>query len=102
MWLLIEVCGEQETFDLVGLLLMIRINYHHQLIMNKRRIPCLDDYLDRTNLLLWPRFKVSTPVRQDTCLTVLITFRGISRQLNCPASDLPDKKPPVVVPSFCR
>ncbi|KAK9908133.1 hypothetical protein WJX75_003087 [Coccomyxa subellipsoidea] len=48
----------QETFDLVGLLLMIRINYHHQLIMNKRRIPCLDDYLDRTNLLLWPRFKV--------------------------------------------
>lgn len=49
----------QETFDLVGLLLMIRINYHHQLIMNKRRIPCLDDYLDRTNLLLWPRFKVN-------------------------------------------
>ena len=26
--------------------------------MNKRRIPSLDDYLDRTNLLLWPRFKV--------------------------------------------
>ena len=51
-------CGPQETHDLVGLLLMIRINYHHQLIMNKRRIPCLDDYLDRTNLLLWPRFKV--------------------------------------------
>lgn len=49
----------QEMYDLVGLLLMIRINYHHQLIMNKRRIPCLDDYLDRTNLLLWPRFKVT-------------------------------------------
>ena len=48
----------QEMYDLVGLLLMIRINYHHQLIMNKRRIPCLDDYLDRINLLLWPRFKV--------------------------------------------
>ncbi len=48
----------QETHDLVGLLLMIRINYHHQLIMNKRRIPCLDHYLDRINLLLWPRFKV--------------------------------------------
>ena len=48
----------QETFDLVGLLLMIRVNYHHQLLMAKRRIPCLDDYLDRINLLLWPRFKV--------------------------------------------
>ena len=48
----------QECYDLVALLLMIRMNYHHQLIMNKRRIPCLDDYLDRVNLLLWPRFKV--------------------------------------------
>ena len=38
---------------------MIRINYHHQLIMNKRRIPCLDGYLDRINLTLWPRFKAS-------------------------------------------
>ena len=49
----------QECYDLVALLLMIRMNYHHQLIMNKRRIPCLDDYLDRVNLLLWPRFKVA-------------------------------------------
>ena len=48
----------QETWDILCLLLMIRINYHHQLIMNKRRIPCLDDYLDRINLALWPRFKV--------------------------------------------
>ncbi|DBA84296.1 TPA: hypothetical protein ACH3X2_006350 [Trebouxia sp. C0005] len=46
-----------ETWDILCLLVMIRINYHHQLIMNKRRIPCLDDYLDRINLTLWPRFK---------------------------------------------
>jgi vacuolar protein sorting-associated protein 52 len=45
-------------YDMVGLLLMIRINYQHRLLMNKRRIPCLDDYLDRVNLQLWPRFKV--------------------------------------------
>ena len=49
----------QEMHDLVGLLLMIRINGAHQLIMNKRRVPCLDGYLDRVNLLLWPRFKVA-------------------------------------------
>lgn len=65
---------EQETYDLVGLLLMIRINYHHQLIMNKRRIPCLDDYLDRTNLLLWPRFKVRNVL--SACLyTISCTHR---------------------------
>ena len=68
-----EAITRQETFDLVGLLLMIRVNYHHQLLMAKRRIPCLDDYLDRTNLLLWPRFKVSAmrlhllPATSATC-----------------------------------
>ncbi len=53
-----DVVSVQETWDILCLLVMIRINYHHQLIMNKRRIPCLDDYLDRINLTLWPRFKV--------------------------------------------
>ena len=50
----------QETYDPVGLLLMIRINHSHQLIMNRRRVPCLEGYLDRINLMLWPRFKVWT------------------------------------------
>lgn len=52
---------------MVGLLLMIRINYQHRLLMNKRRIPCLDDYLDRVNLQLWPRFKV--PAKADMLLS---------------------------------
>ena len=57
----------QETWDILCLLLMIRINYHHQLIMNKRRIPCLDDYLDRINLTLWPRFKVCSTAHKFIC-----------------------------------
>lgn len=44
-------------YDMVGLLLMVRINYQHRLLMNKRRVPALDGYLDRLNLTLWPRFK---------------------------------------------
>lgn len=79
-----EAILPQETFDLVGLLLMIRVNYHHQLLMAKRRIPCLDDYLDRINLLLWPRFKVSAmratccqpPVRFAPRSTKLAAFAG--------------------------
>ncbi|GMP63026.1 hypothetical protein CsSME_00024880 [Camellia sinensis var. sinensis] len=29
-----------------------------QIIMSRRRIPCLDSYLDKINIALWPRFKM--------------------------------------------
>ncbi|MCD9646223.1 Vacuolar protein sorting-associated protein 52 [Datura stramonium] len=29
-----------------------------QLVMSRRRIPCLDSYLDKVNIALWPRFKI--------------------------------------------
>lgn len=48
----------QDLYDIVAILLMIRVNQEHRLIMAKRRVPCLDDYLDRIHILLWPRFKV--------------------------------------------
>lgn len=48
----------QDNWDMLSVLLMIRINHAQRQLMNKRRIPCLDDYLDRVQLMLWPRFKV--------------------------------------------
>lgn len=48
----------QDLHDIICIMLMIRINHEHRKIMTKRRVPCLDDYLDRLHLLLWPRFKV--------------------------------------------
>ena len=53
-----SVVSLQASHDMIGLLLMIRINYQHRLIMSNRRVPALDGYLDRVNLALWPRFKV--------------------------------------------
>lgn len=47
-----------NCFDAIGLMLMIRIIHQHQLIMSRRGIPCLDSYLDKVNISLWPRFKV--------------------------------------------
>ena len=35
----------------------IRVNREHQMVMSRRRAPCLDVYLDKVSLLLWPRFK---------------------------------------------
>nr|XP_043606974.1 vacuolar protein sorting-associated protein 52 A [Erigeron canadensis]XP_043606975.1 vacuolar protein sorting-associated protein 52 A [Erigeron canadensis] len=47
-----------NCFDAIGIMLMIRITHQHQLIMSRRRIPCLDSYLDKVNISLWPRFKM--------------------------------------------
>ncbi|CAA7405494.1 unnamed protein product [Spirodela intermedia] len=47
-----------NSFDGNGLMLMILIIHQHQLIMSRRRIPCLDSYLDKVNISLWPRFKM--------------------------------------------
>ncbi|GMI83044.1 ARABIDOPSIS THALIANA VPS52 HOMOLOG, POKY POLLEN TUBE, T-DNA TRANSMISSION DEFECT 8 [Hibiscus trionum] len=47
-----------NCYDAIGLMLMIRIVHQHQLIMSRRRIPCLDSYLDKVNIALWPRFKM--------------------------------------------
>ncbi|KAL2619828.1 hypothetical protein R1flu_000033 [Riccia fluitans] len=47
-----------NSFDGIGLMLMVRLTYHHQLVMSRRRVPCLDSYFDKLNLLIWPRFKL--------------------------------------------
>ncbi|XP_078433603.1 vps52 / Sac2 family [Wolffia australiana] len=47
-----------NCFDANGLMLMILIIHQHQLIMSRRRIPCLDSFLDKVNISLWPRFKM--------------------------------------------
>ncbi|XP_020574355.1 vacuolar protein sorting-associated protein 52 A-like [Phalaenopsis equestris] len=47
-----------NCFDAIGIMLMIRIVHQHKLIMFRRRIPCLDSYLDKVNISLWPRFKM--------------------------------------------
>ncbi|KAJ8448023.1 hypothetical protein Cgig2_028899 [Carnegiea gigantea] len=47
-----------NSFDAIGLMLMIRLTHQHQLTMSRRRIPCLDPYLDKVNITLWPHFKM--------------------------------------------
>jgi hypothetical protein len=46
-----------NNYDAVGLLLCIRVTYQNLRIVQKRRIPCLDPYLNAINMLLWPRFQ---------------------------------------------
>lgn len=43
---------------MLAVLLMIRLNGQHRALMAARRLPCLDNFHDRVDLALWPRFKV--------------------------------------------
>lgn len=45
-----------QLFDPVGLLIMVRLTHQQQLVMTRRRIPCLDSYFDKVVMLLYPRF----------------------------------------------
>ncbi|KAF3452337.1 hypothetical protein FNV43_RR02770 [Rhamnella rubrinervis] len=47
-----------NCYDAICLMLMILIIRQHQLVMSRRRVPCLDSYLDKVNIALWPRFKM--------------------------------------------
>lgn len=43
--------------DTIGLLLLIKCTHQQRLVMQRRRMPCLDSLFDRFSLLLWPRLK---------------------------------------------
>uniref|UniRef100_A0A0E0M917 Uncharacterized protein n=1 Tax=Oryza punctata TaxID=4537 RepID=A0A0E0M917_ORYPU len=47
----------RNCHDAVCLMLMICITRKQQLVMLNRRLPCLDAYLDKVLIYLWPRFK---------------------------------------------
>lgn len=43
--------------DCIGILLMIKTTRMLSMVMQRRRVPVLDTFFDRVNMLLWPRFK---------------------------------------------
>ncbi|XP_048529651.1 vacuolar protein sorting-associated protein 52 A-like isoform X3 [Triticum urartu] len=40
------------------MVLMVPVKQNFQLVMSNRRLPCLDTYLDKALIYLWPRFKI--------------------------------------------
>ncbi len=46
-----------NTFDAIGLLIMVKLVHVYRLIMQRRHIDVLSSFFDKLNMLLWPRFK---------------------------------------------
>ena len=53
----------ETTFDTIGLLLCIRLNFLHQRRMQANRVPCLDTHLNSLLLLFWPKYGSVQPGR---------------------------------------
>ncbi len=46
-----------DSFDAIGLLLMIKLVHAYGQVMSRRRIDILYSFFDKLNMLLWPKFK---------------------------------------------
>lgn len=47
-----------DTYDAIGVLLCIRLNQQQAFELQRRKVPTADNYINVTNMLLWPRFQV--------------------------------------------
>ncbi|KAF2010425.1 Sac2 family protein [Aaosphaeria arxii CBS 175.79] len=46
-----------STTDTLGILLSVRINQHLAFELQRRKVPAVENYINATNMLLWPRFQ---------------------------------------------
>lgn len=81
-----------ESYDALGVLLLIRLTQHFAFVLQRRKVPALDTYVNGTNMLLWPRFQSlldanctslrqltsSLPTRQSGASNAAGTIAGFS------------------------
>jgi hypothetical protein len=45
------------TTDTLGILLCVRLNQHFAFELQRRKVPTMENYINATNMLLWPRYQ---------------------------------------------
>jgi hypothetical protein len=48
----------ESTTDALGILLCVRLNQHFAFELQRRKVPAVENYINATNMLLWPRFQL--------------------------------------------
>ncbi|KAJ6257037.1 Vacuolar protein-sorting-associated protein [Drechslerella dactyloides] len=48
----------ENSLDALGILLCVRLNQQSAFLLQRKRIPVLENYINGTNILLWPRFQM--------------------------------------------
>jgi hypothetical protein len=47
----------ETTTDTLGVLLCVRLNQHFAFELQRRKVPAVENYINATNMRLWPRFQ---------------------------------------------
>ncbi|KAK0629774.1 hypothetical protein B0T17DRAFT_606919 [Bombardia bombarda] len=87
-----------DTFDGLGLLLCVRLNQHFNFELQRRRVPAVDNYINGTAMVLWPRLQ---SVMDAHCESVkALTAALPSRAASAAAAKMASAAPHVVTQRF--
>ncbi|KAF3918633.1 hypothetical protein AA313_de0204299 [Arthrobotrys entomopaga] len=56
----------ENSLDALGILLCVRLNQQSAFFLQRRRVPVLENYINGTNILLWPRFQQVMDMHSDS------------------------------------
>ncbi|KAI1083622.1 Vps52-domain-containing protein [Whalleya microplaca] len=70
-----------DTYDVIGILLAVRLNQHFQFELQRRKVPAADGYINATAMLLWPRLQYIMSAHCDSvrALTTALPTRAPSK-----------------------
>ena len=55
-----------DSFDGIGILLLVRLTQHFAFTLQRRKVPALESYINGTSMLLWPRFQLVLDAHCDS------------------------------------
>ena len=67
-----------NSYDCLGLLLCVRLNQHAAFELQRRKVPVADGYINRTNMLLWPKFQLAIDMHCESIRRLTGTANGRS------------------------
>lgn len=74
-----------------GVLLCVRLNQHSAFELQRRKIPVADNYINYTNILLWPRFQMIMDLHIESLKKVPVsTARGAAAAFSLVGGSSPD------------
>lgn len=77
-----------NSLDALGILLCVRLNQQSAFFLQRRRIPVLENYINATNILLWPRFQMVMDMHSENLRRAASGGSGRSSAIAAAASDM--------------